>query len=276
MKQPKGSPLDRFADFLLFIPSWVNITLGIIAYVLFEWLSRTSVLTCGNTLTQIEGAILAPVALCFFFLAAIVGGVHRMKRERLVDTQSGLQTLRYMDSKDFEYLVAEAYRRQGYSVDYTLGTGPDGGVDVVLKKDGRTSLVQCKCWKTWSVPVSVVREMFGIMHHEGADEVIVVSTGRFTEDSEAFAKGKAMQLVDGTKLWAMVREVQSGNQSAEMQPEPMTCNAPACPKCAGPMKLKMANTGPTAGQQFWGCLSFPVCRGNRSLDESLSAHAPKV
>ena len=42
--------------------------------------------------------------------------------------------LRETPWKDFEYLVAEAYRRQGYQVDYSLGRGADGGVDLTPRQ----------------------------------------------------------------------------------------------------------------------------------------------
>lgn len=40
---------------------------------------------------------------------------------------------------------------------------------------------------------------------------------------------------------------------------------PFCPKCGAPMKLRSARKGPDVGNQFWGCSSFPKCRGTRSV-----------
>ena len=42
--------------------------------------------------------------------------------------------------------------------------------------------------------------------------------------------------------------------------------APYCPECGGKMKLRR----PKPGQHydpFWGCSSFPDCRGTRSITE---------
>lgn len=36
-----------------------------------------------------------------------------------------------------------------------------------------------------------------------------------------------------------------------------------CPKCGGQMKLKPTRDGGV----FWGCLSYPRCRGNRNVDD---------
>jgi ssDNA-binding Zn-finger/Zn-ribbon topoisomerase 1 len=34
------------------------------------------------------------------------------------------------------------------------------------------------------------------------------------------------------------------------------------------MALRTAHRGTKAGQQFWGCSGFPVCKGTRKLDGS--------
>ena len=38
-------------------------------------------------------------------------------------------------------------------------------------------------------------------------------------------------------------------------------SAPACPRCGATMVLRTARRGPNAGRQFWGCSTFPRCRG---------------
>jgi Topoisomerase DNA binding C4 zinc finger len=38
----------------------------------------------------------------------------------------------------------------------------------------------------------------------------------------------------------------------------------ACPKCGGPMVMRTAKKGANAGNQFWGCKAFPLCKGVRS------------
>ncbi len=36
---------------------------------------------------------------------------------------------------------------------------------------------------------------------------------------------------------------------------------PKCPACGYPMTVRVAKVGKNAGQPFYGCLSFPDCRG---------------
>jgi hypothetical protein len=37
-----------------------------------------------------------------------------------------------------------------------------------------------------------------------------------------------------------------------------------CPRCNGPMSLKIARKGKNAGGKFWGCNKYPRCKGIRS------------
>lgn len=74
-------------------------------------------------------------------------------------------------------LIGEFFRQQGYSVTETGGKGPDGGVDLELRKDGELHLVQCKQWQALKVSVKVVRELYGVMAAQGAAGGYVVTSG---------------------------------------------------------------------------------------------------
>jgi ssDNA-binding Zn-finger/Zn-ribbon topoisomerase 1 len=38
-----------------------------------------------------------------------------------------------------------------------------------------------------------------------------------------------------------------------------------CPKCGSALVIRSVKSGPKAGQQFWGCSTFPKCRVVQSL-----------
>ena len=144
-------------------------------------------------------------------------------------------------------------------MDFSLGQGADGGVDLVLRKAGRVSLVQCKQWKVFSVGAPVIREMFGIMTAERADEAIIVTSGGFTSEAERFAQGKPIRLLDGPRLLKLVKQVQNrGHESSA--PSPTTAEPdmpPFCPVCGKVMVLRTARRGQNAGNQFLGCPDYP-------------------
>ena len=43
-------------------------------------------------------------------------------------------------------------------------------------------------------------------------------------------------------------------------------DAPECPSCGKPMRQCTAKTGPKVGQPFWGCSSYPACKGTREFE----------
>src|SRR5258708_15004030 len=132
----------------------------------------------------------------------------------------------FMSWREFETLVGEGFRRRGYSVKETGGGGPDGGVDLVLSKDGEKTLVQCKQWKAFKVGVSTVRELYGVMAADGAAAGFVVTSGRFTQEAVAFAAGRNIHLMDGAALMKLLKEAKARSEehTSELQsPDHLVC-----------------------------------------------------
>lgn len=46
---------------------------------------------------------------------------------------------------------------------------------------------------------------------------------------------------------------------------PEAADAPKCPVCGAPMRLRTAKSGVNAGSRFWGCTQYPACRGVREI-----------
>lgn len=193
-------------------------------------------------------------------LASFIG---QQKRKQLLETQTGLDSLRAMSWRQFEILVGEAFRRQGYRIEETGLGGADGGIDLRLSKNGRTTLVQCKQWRSQRVDVKIVREMYGLLAHHGADAIKIVAVGDFTRDAQRFVQGKPIELVHGEALLAMVREVQTSDSEQRSVPNAMPSasgTTPECPKCGAPM---VKRTNRRSHESFWGCAKYPSCRGTR-------------
>lgn len=162
---------------------------------------------------------------------------------------------------------------QGYRVVETGGGGADGGVDLRLVKGAEKFLVQCKQSRAFKVGVEVVRELYGVMAAEGAAGGFVVTSGSFTAAACRFADGRNLQLLDGPALHDMLRQVQSPQGSTprakvvQLPGEGAVDPAlpPACPNCATPMVKRRGKRGAIAGSEFWGCSSYPLCRGTRRI-----------
>jgi len=177
---------------------------------------------------------------------------------------SDADRLTNMSWQEFEMLVSYFFKKQGYSVSECGGGGPDGGVDLRLKKNGKKILVQCKHWKTFKVGVRTVREQLGIMTAERAAQVIIVTSGLFTDEAIEFASNQHITLIDGIKLRKIItrtkKTISSDLKNNSMENIPDN-SAPHCPKCSALMVERTAKKGKWAGSAFWGCSRFPRCRG---------------
>ena len=170
----------------------------------------------------------------------------------------------------FEQVIADAFRRHGYRVRETGGRNqPDGGVDVVLQRDGETTIVQAKHWRSNRVGVALVRELYGVQHSMHAHHAMFVCLGSYTPDAEAFAAQTGVTLVNGEQLLSIIR---AGLDSAELVlPEPPSLQAPSCPACSSAMVRRTAQRGALAGHDFWGCSRYPACRGTVNILDDAAA-----
>ncbi len=249
------------------LPTWATVATVVTFYVALRYL--LPLLMHGNMWARLAPAF-APWLTAGLALIALFAELDKCKRRNLLTTQTGLDTLRGMSWQDFELLVGEAYRRQGYRIEETGGGGPDGGVDLILRRNGETALVQCKRWKQAKVGAPTVRELRGAVARDGATRGIFVTCGEFTAGAVAEAKGQPIELMNGVALLELVKQAQGqASSQAPLQETPPVNNAPPvlplCPNCGEPMVKRTARSGTNAGSQFWGCPAFPKCRGTRQI-----------
>ncbi|ASK98518.1 restriction endonuclease [Xanthomonas campestris pv. merremiae] len=261
------------------LPWPLGLVAGIVGYLVVRygigwWFSHQGGMLSQGFAQQSSGAF-APLAwmlLGICWLAALCSYLGSRSRRRFLETRTTLESLAAGGWRQFEQLVGEAFRRQGYSVEETGLGGADGGIDLMLRKDGRRTLVQCKQWKRQQVGVSVVREMYGLLTHHQAHAVKIACIGTYTKDAERFAEGKPIELIGGEELLDMIQAVQ---QQATAQPtaisariEPVFGSAdstasakiatPSCPRCGSALVQRRNRR---TGENFLGCSQFPRCRG---------------
>lgn len=263
---------------LVEFPWWGLLISSAVVYVLGKWVlppiliassaHSKSIIPLGPAFASAL-SVLAPLLAFLLTGLAIISAIKQQLNKRLLDAQTGIDSIRAMHWAAFEALVGEIYRRQGYSVKETGGGGADGGVDLLLDKNGEHILVQCKHWQAFSVGAPIIREMYGLTTAEHASKGIIVTSGHFTEDAVAFARGKNLELIDGELLTGMVKSLKSGepcNPNRQLREvAPASSAPPRCPKCGKPMALRTAHSGPHAGSKFWGCTGYPACRTIKNI-----------
>lgn len=263
---------DNILNTLTTLPWWVSVLVATFVYVLMAFIlpqvGVDNIFAAG--IGQASSA-LATYAFLLFLLPVPISLFNASRKRRQLDSQQSLDSIRELSWQQFEELVGEAYRRQGFRVVENDGVGPDGGVDLVISKDGKRFLVQCKQYRSQKVGVKVVREMFGLVTAEQAAGGVVICSGQFTRDAFQFAQGKNLKLVDGEQLLQLVAAVQSDPKIVlapiTSEKSSQASSVPACPVCNSKMILRIAQKGKNAGRQFWGCSGFPKCRGTRQYSE---------
>lgn len=279
-RKRKTSPLDDMLDLVSLLPWWAGVVIAVVGYVVLHRMATPVQVTAvqpgqvGNLISQSVISGLATAGQYIVPLIGLVGAVMSFvrckQRTTLVTDVAQAKSANSLDGmswREFEILVGEAYRLQGYRVVETGGGGADGGIDLVLTKGNEKFLVQCKQWKAFKVGVTVVRELYGVMAAKGATGGFVVTSGRFTDDAKVFTEGRNIQLVDGPQLFSMIKQAKQSLTTTAQQPaaKPQATTKVVCPQCAASMVKRTARKGGNAGGEFWGCSKFPACRGVRQI-----------
>lgn len=289
-RRKKTSPAEDLMDVVAMLPWWAGVGLALVSYLLLRGVASQPVVAAtptgqvGAMLTQTLWKTFATVGQYVLPIICVAGaGIsawRRKVRTNLVADvlqSKAIDALDGMSWREFELLVGEGFRLQGYQVVETGKGGADGGVDLVLtkpSKNGREKfLVQCKQWRAFKVGVDEVRELYGVMAARGATGGFVVTSGRFTDDAIGFASGRNVTLVDGPKLHQLLRQARAATDRSPAEPAAALAapssvaptQASSCPMCSKPMVRRTAKRGANAGGDFWGCTGYPACRGTRSI-----------
>ena len=294
-RRKNDSSMDAVVELVSLMPWWLGVLLAVAAYLGLHALavSPMPVVTgTGQMGAVMQGSLwrgLAMVGQYLLPMLCLVGaGTSAFNRRKAAqlhsDAANRADGVAQMSWQQFEVLVAEYFRRQGFSVTANGGSGPDGGVDVWLQKGSDRYLVQCKHWRARRVGVEVVREMYGLIAAQRLAGGYVVTSGDFTEEARGFADGRELKLINGRALNRGVKA--QGSASAGSSPRSVASSGgtpvapvdpsaapsvgaamPMCPVCGAAMALRTARQGGNAGRQFWGCSQFrqTKCRGTREL-----------
>jgi restriction system protein len=250
------------------LPWWAGVVVAFFVYVFLS--SMLPTLVGSSAILNGIAEDLQPIAwifACLFLIPAPVALIIAVRRRRLLRSQTGIASIRSMSWQNFERLVGESFRRQGHCVEERGGGAADGDADLLLHKDGKTTVVRCKRWQNAQVSKESVRDLVGAMHANVADAAIFVSSGSYTGAAKQFTEGKPIRLIDGEELVRMLAAVQEERRMERAAGRGFTPSkqrvvfGKICPICGDAMVKRITTRGPSAGSSFWGCSRFPVCRG---------------
>jgi Restriction endonuclease len=179
-------------------------------------------------------------------LAWVFARVQDAHRRHLLEWTTNL---RLLSAQEFEWLVGEVFRREGFDVQETGREGAaDGNIDLRIRRDRRELLVQCKRWQSWQVGIDEIRKLGGTLMREGlaGDAGVLVTLSSFTEPAIQEAAKLGIELIDSHELSRRIERVRESEH---------------CPVCATPMLLDRSMRGWWLRCPRWS----DGCTGKRDL-----------
>jgi HJR/Mrr/RecB family endonuclease len=173
-------------------------------------------------------------------------------------TKDVVDKLHSIDWFQFEKVIEVLYQRLGYQVTRLGGANPDGGIDLIIEKDGQRTAIQCKHWKSWNVNVRGIREFLGALTHAGIKQGIFITLRGYTGEAKQLAEQHGIEILNESSLSTLLDQ-----SDARFNPEVLAIlndTRKFCPKCEAEMVPRTAQKGYNAGKSFWGCSRFPRCR----------------
>jgi restriction system protein len=170
--------------------------------------------------------------------------LEQAQRRNLLEWTSDL---RLLNAEEFEWLVGEIFRREGWKIRETgRQDAADGNVDLDMTRSGKRMIVQCKRWESWQVGVGEIRQFAGTLMREGlpGSSGLYVTLSDFTSDARAEAKSVGVGLIGKGDLYARIEKVRRS--------EP-------CPVCGKPMIVDRSSRG------WWMRCVANGCAGKQDL-----------
>ncbi|MBB3228333.1 hypothetical protein FHW69_002968 [Luteibacter sp. Sphag1AF] len=126
------------------------------------------------------------------------------------ESRRGTDALSRLSWHDFEHLLAEHFRDQGYRVEHFAAAGSlkalEGGVDLRLRRGSEFVIAQCKHWNAAEIAASDVQALLGTMLDEAANSAILITRGQFSADARRAAlRQPRLRLVDADVLRVMLK-----------------------------------------------------------------------
>lgn len=174
------------------------------------YLNAVLLLLLFCVLYKIGGSVLMMIA----FTLVVGAGAIALSGESLTDVFRRrrriniltIEELIKLNPYEFEGVVAQVFREQGYVVHQTKKSS-DGGKDLVMYKQGQTYYVECKKYaKKNSIGRPLIQKLVGACHPANAIPIFV-TTSSFTTGAIHEAERSGVQLIDGNQFIKMIRAI---------------------------------------------------------------------
>ena len=125
-----------------------------------------------------------------------------------------VRDLRHMGDYRFEEFVADVWEAMGYRVNVRAQSN-DKGVDVEAThaETGEYVVIQAKCYSALNkIGRPAIQQYSSLYLQEGADNVILVLTGYYTDTAWESAQELGVDLINGADLCGILSDLEFGDQ----------------------------------------------------------------
>ncbi|MDT2048020.1 restriction endonuclease [Priestia flexa] len=119
-----------------------------------------------------------------------------------------LDKLKAMHPREFEFYIADLFSTKGYEAIVTSASG-DGGKDIVLTREGKTSVVECKRYAHKKIGRPDIQKFHSALIDSQAIEGFFVTTSCFAKTSIQYVQDKPIQLIDGEALINLIHDIKN-------------------------------------------------------------------
>ncbi len=236
----------------------ISLALLVLGYYLKEKGAQASIYMLLGKFSYLYSGIILLISAVALILES-----NKKKRGSLSYERKSLSDLRELSWKDFNEYITGLFEKLGYSLLDKRGLNAERA-DMKLERDGRRSIVRCKKYYVRKVPHSMVLEFYKAISRESSlEKGYFITTGFFSREAKKFASDKQLELIDGVKLMDFVRIADSIDAAVEKSAIQNSLKGPGytCPMCGARMVLRTVDSNPHTVKHFWGCSSYPACKG---------------
>lgn len=195
------------------------------------------VLKSGNGTTQIDQVIVSKFGLFVIEIKNYKGWIWGN-----ANSQYWIQTLSKGSKNKFQNPLRQNYKHIK-ALEYLLKCQPNYLKSLVVF----SSFCQFKT----SLPSNVVQGEAAYINYIKEHKESLISDDEVKEVTQKVLGAR----LDASEYRKHIQKVKNQYQNADEN------TSPECPKCGKNMVLRKSKSGPNLGRSFWGCSSYPQCRG---------------
>lgn len=145
------------------------------------------------------------VVLFILLIAYISARMQEKQLKHMLTSADTLDKLYVLNPFDFEEAVGELFRKNGFENVRITPSQLDGGVDIIMEKNGESYGVQCKKYDPQSyIKIEIVKALIPSCQRMGLHHPVFVTTAKFSTHTREYMKGENMWLIDGNDLVVMM------------------------------------------------------------------------